>query len=289
MLVLFSSHLKSGTGFESDFDKHYDNVYKRLCQYYGKQIEFCSVTTINLEGSEYLSDSLPEHTRHLFQFPMAFPRDMINIPINQKPKSGKYDIIWVTDLGGMNFDNYDLFDEYCTKDGICFYCAGIDGDENKQSSFLLECFKDEIHKNYIIQEYGEDKYKKCISYLENESYSIKDPLMYPLIQYNFTGAKRLYNGDKFVGTQDIDGSIKNPEGKEINIDTSELRKVNNPLFISKISIINMFKHVYNFLEKFKQDEKYYIYKHKDVSKGGYYNKYIKYKNKYLTLKRSSNV
>lgn len=82
MLVLCSSHLDyhDDDTFKSDFDKHYDTICGRLTKYYGKQIEFCSITTINKDTTKNLSKTIPKNAKNLFQIVGNFPEDLEALP-----------------------------------------------------------------------------------------------------------------------------------------------------------------------------------------------------------------
>jgi hypothetical protein len=262
MLVIASSHInynKEHLGWKSDFDKSYERVYDRLCLYYGKQIEFCSITTINMETTNNLSTDVPPHAHYLFQIVGTFPDDMKSIPDGKKPKSGKYDIIWVT--SGPSFTIRENFDQYCTENAICFYTS-TSGTTTKPENFILNIMKNPFHKKSILEKYTELEYNELINYLQTEVYLIIDTLLCPIMEI---------------------GSLYKKE----ELTDKEREYVGNGGFICDTYYIqNLFIVTLKFMKSFKQDPNYYIYKRKNVTTGGYYNKYIKYKTKYVKLRDS---
>jgi hypothetical protein len=262
MLVLCSSKIKD---YESDFTKYYDIIREKIDSYYGTRVNFCSITTINSDPLVETYDNTPPlDTIHFFQFKGSFPDIMENIDSKKAPKNKLYDIIWFTDCTHLYSYCHALtnIEKYCNNGAIVLFSGSEPKNlelSKSNTGNILNRFIETSKIEANIQEY-----KKFKEYVKTIDTNINDT-----------------NLDYFFNTSTEFAYMTNDMG------TIVLDSNNNPIprDITNVEYIKVFN---SFTDNFEQVKGKLIFRKKDKKTGGYFHKYIKYKNKYLKLKNSLN-
>jgi hypothetical protein len=300
MLVLFSTWKYPGYG-SSEFDVDYENYYNILKQYYkDDKLQFCAIISITNEDNPNMTKiKPPPHTDVYYHIGGNFPNVM---ETNPKLKNAKFDVILVTDPGSQRTIDYlSILGKYCKNNAICLISNPSELMTKDKALNYLSKFIDtftaliiKLNNSEDVKKYIEN-YKRISESSTNildtpEKVSILKGKMQSCIDQYQNLKSYVIESSEYIRPFYCERLIHGYGNIFLNMNVS------CPLIMlnfntQPIECYNWYgvelicNNVLKFLDNFEQVKDTYIYKFKNKTGGSYYKKYLKYKTKYLKLKK----